>query len=136
MGIGSSSGAFFEDDFHRSTGHDSMDDSTLDLSDQTQDNNEITPFQMRQNQQMDDVEMKELGGIPISLRTQSLSLGSTSYPSNDDNVINPTGSTKDQNEMSPRDYMRNQESIPDPNNETPVNTKQSSKSISPEKIND
>ena len=61
MGIGTSLGAYFESDFHHEAG--------IVTSKETGDNNVITPDQLDQNQQMDKIEMNEMG-IPVSYDTQ------------------------------------------------------------------
>lgn len=59
MGIGTSQGAFYEDSFHQAAAQ----------WDPKYDENEITPSIVEQNKQLNDVEMTELGGIPVADKT-------------------------------------------------------------------
>lgn len=56
MSIGTSMGAYYDDAFHQAAAQ----------WDPKYDDNEITPDQMGQNQQMDAVEMQQLGGLQVA----------------------------------------------------------------------
>lgn len=60
MPIGTSLGAFYEDGFHQATAQ----------WDPKYDDNEVTPNQLYQNKQLNDVEMTELGGLPVAQKSQ------------------------------------------------------------------
>jgi hypothetical protein len=60
MGIGTSMGAYYEDEFHMAAAQ----------WDPKYDDNEITPDQMGTNQQLEQVEQTELGGIPVGMKSQ------------------------------------------------------------------
>lgn len=60
MAIGTSMGAYYDDEFHHAAAG----------WDNKYDDNEVTPFQMDQNKQLNQVEQTELGGLEVDLRTQ------------------------------------------------------------------
>lgn len=61
MGVGSSMGAYYDDEFHQAAAQ----------WDDKYDDNVITPNQAQTNKQLDQVEQTELGGTPIAYKTAS-----------------------------------------------------------------
>lgn len=67
MGIGTSLGAHFENDFDLQAGKEYT-PPEIKPKDELVDSNVVTPNQAAQDKQLNDIEMKELGGTPISMR--------------------------------------------------------------------
>lgn len=67
MGIGTSLGAYFEDDFDHQAGNEYT-PPEIKPKNETSDSNVKTPNEAQTDKQLNDIEMQELGGIPIRMR--------------------------------------------------------------------
>lgn len=65
MPIGSSVGMLYQDEFHMEAS------PWIQEPPPTGDNNIVTPNEFQQNKQMDDIEMNELGGLDVAMKSQS-----------------------------------------------------------------
>lgn len=111
MGIGTSLGAHFEDDFDLQAGKEYT-PPEIKPKNELVDSNVITPNQAAQDKQLNDIEMKELGGLPISLRIfpQKERSGKKIFHNGDDNIIDPESKgwealTQDKNEFTSQSIL-------------------------------